>query len=1003
MHWQFTPHIIPVLIAALLSGGLMLWGWRRRPAPGAGWFTAMMFSACWWAVFYTLEMGSTDLSATVLWSKMQYLGVVSLAVEWLALVLIYTGQSRWLTRRNVAVLSIIPLITLALVWTNEHHELIWRDVGIATEVPFNALSFTPGAWYWVNIGYAYVIFVLSTILLLIALVRSAPLYRQQVVILLAFSFITWLGNLAYVARLTPWRMDVTAATFSVSGLLIAWGLFRYRILDITPVARSVIIESMRDSVIVLDPRYRVVDLNPAAQALLGHAPAQVVGRPLAQFTTGWPDLAGLCDGAADGFQTEITLEVGKDGPRIFDLRVSPLRSRGSQLTGRLVMLRDVTERRQAEAGVRLMLALTRGVSTATDLATALRTALGLIVEHTGWVFGEAWLPDAKGQVLENSGSSYYRSDRTGKLQRFEQISREFTFAPGAGLPGRVWVSGQPEWQRDVSSLSAEVYHRAQHVVEAGLKAALGVPVFAGEQVLAVLVFYMAEPRAEDRRLVELVSAVATQLGAVLQQKRSEETLRLQAAALNAAANGILIADSDGKIVWVNPAFTALTGYSAAEAIGQNPRLLKSGQYPPDFYKQLWETLLSGQIWHGEIINRRRDGSLYIEEQTITPVRDKSGQISHFIAIKQDITARKEIEKALRQLSRAVEHSASPIIITDLEGNIEFVNPAFTRVTGYTAQEVLGQNPRLLKSGKHPLEFYQELWGTITQGGVWRGELINRKKNGELYWEAATISPVWDEDGKIAHYVAVKEDITARKEAEEALRKYAAELEMRNAELDAFAHTVAHDLKTPLTSIVGYAALLKSKASELSNEQRQNFLLKIEQSSNQMRSIIDELLLLASVRDVDEIQVGPLDMGGIVSEVQKRMEYLAQEYQAEVVAPDRWPAALGYGPWVEEVWVNYFSNALKYGGRPPRVELGATVEGEQVRFWVRDNGEGLSAEEQAQLFTPFERLHQTRAEGHGLGLSIVQRIVEKLGGQVGVESQKGQGCIFYFTLPRADAR
>jgi two-component system sensor histidine kinase/response regulator len=167
-------------------------------------------------------------------------------------------------------------------------------------------------------------------------------------------------------------------------------------------------------------------------------------------------------------------------------------------------------------------------------------------------------------------------------------------------------------------------------------------------------------------------------------------------------------------------------------------------------------------------------------------------------------------------------------------------------------------------------------------------------------------------------------------------------------------------------------------------------------------------------------MGPLDMASIVAEAQQRLAHMIEGHQAEIVLSDTWPAATGYGPWVEEVWVNYLSNAIKYGGRPPRVELGfvvsacpdrsprappngATAQPDgMVCFWVRDNGPGLTSEEQARLFTPFTRLDQVRAKGHGLGLSIVRRIVEKLGGQVGVESEVGRGSVFTFTLPATDS-
>ncbi len=250
----------------------------------------------------------------------------------------------------------------------------------------------------------------------------------------------------------------------------------------------------------------------------------------------------------------------------------------------------------------------------------------------------------------------------------------------------------------------------------------------------------------------------------------------------------------------------------------------------------------------------------------------------------------------------------------------------------------------------------------------------------------------------------------KRRAQEALRQYAVELEARNEELDAFAHTVAHDLNDPLSTIIGFADVLQEAGPTLPAEQLQEYLRAIARSGQKMVSIIEALLLLAGVRKM-EVEREPLDMASIVAEAQGRLADLIEERRGEIVLPAAWPVVLGHSPWVEEVWVNYLSNALKYGGRPPRVELGAAppsvppasggeVKGGYVRFWVRDNGPGLSPEAQARLFTPFTRLDQARLQGYGLGLSIVRRIVEKLGGQVGVESQVGAGSTFWFTLPGA---
>ena len=232
---------------------------------------------------------------------------------------------------------------------------------------------------------------------------------------------------------------------------------------------------------------------------------------------------------------------------------------------------------------------------------------------------------------------------------------------------------------------------------------------------------------------------------------------------------------------------------------------------------------------------------------------------------------------------------------------------------------------------------------------------------------------------------------------EALRQHTVELQARNEDLAAYAHTVAHDLKNPLAYVVSLAEVLREEHDTIPEEELLRYLHKMAQRGRKMTNTIDELLLLAGVRKM-EVGMIPLDMASIVAEALQQLGDMIEEHQAEITLSETWPVALGHGPWVEAVWVNYLSNAMKYGGHPPRVELGATVQSDgRVCFWVRDNGTGISPEEQARLFKPFTRIDQVSTKGHGLGLSIVQRIVSKLGGQVGVESEIDQGSVFSFTL------
>lgn len=249
---------------------------------------------------------------------------------------------------------------------------------------------------------------------------------------------------------------------------------------------------------------------------------------------------------------------------------------------------------------------------------------------------------------------------------------------------------------------------------------------------------------------------------------------------------------------------------------------------------------------------------------------------------------------------------------------------------------------------------------------------------------------------------------ALRESEMQLRAKVKDLALRNRELDAFAHTVAHDLKAPLSLLVGYTGVIETDDFGDDPETLSRCVAAIRRSAHKMNSIVDELLLFASVCRADDVERSPVDMAPTISDVLWRLSNLVQQRQATITLPEIWPIAAGYAPWIEEVWASYLSNALKYGGDPPLIELGASVEEDTskgdgaplVRFWVRDNGNGLSLAQQERIFTPFERLSQVRVAGHGLGLSIVQRIMARLGGGCGVEStgKPGEGSTFYFTLP-----
>jgi PAS domain S-box-containing protein len=364
---------------------------------------------------------------------------------------------------------------------------------------------------------------------------------------------------------------------------------------------------------------------------------------------------------------------------------------------------------------------------------------------------------------------------------------------------------------------------------------------------------------------------------------------------------------------------------------------------------------------------------------------------------------RKLRESERWLAATLASIGDAVIATDAHGRIQFMNPVAEALTGWKQEEAVGMDVTQVRHvvGENPdtLDEHPVLQVLRTGASVEMPEgtkLVAR--DGKQIPIDDSVAPIRNGGESVTGTVMVFRDVTERLRAAEVLRRYAFELEERNGELDAFAHTVAHDIKSLLNLMINYSNILTDDRIPVSEQEEKKFLQIIARSGKKMSNIINELYLLSTARR-DEVETGPLDMASIVASAQERLSHVIEEHNAEISLPPEWPVASGYGPWVEEVWVNYLSNGIKYGGRPPRLSLGATKEPDgQVRFWIRDNGPGITPADQERLFVPFTQLSQVRANGHGLGLSIVRRIVERLNGEVRVASRIGEGSVFAFTLP-----
>lgn len=363
-----------------------------------------------------------------------------------------------------------------------------------------------------------------------------------------------------------------------------------------------------------------------------------------------------------------------------------------------------------------------------------------------------------------------------------------------------------------------------------------------------------------------------------------------------------------------------------------------------------------------------------------------------------------LQKSLKEISDykyALDESCI-VAITDQKGVIKHANDNFCKISKYNRDELIGQDHRIINSGYHPKEFIRNLWVTIANGRIWRGELKNKAKDGSHYWVDTTIIPFLNEDNKPYQYVAIRADITQRKQAEEQFRLLNEELEkrvqQRTEELEAFSYSVSHDLRAPLRAVNGYATMLKEDYDAVLDEEGKRLLGVVQANAKKMGELIDDLLQFSRLGR-KELNKSMADMKRIaeaaIAEIEKSITHKA-EIKIYSLLPAHVDTTL-----MEHVFINLLSNAVKYSSQveKPAVKIKSWKEGEEIVYAVSDNGVGFDMKYVNKLFGVFQRLHSVEEfEGTGVGLAIVHRIIQKHGGRVWAEGEPGKGATFYFSVP-----
>ncbi|MCH7740428.1 MAG: PAS domain S-box protein [Chloroflexi bacterium] len=739
-----------------------------------------------------------------------------------------------------------------------------------------------------------------------------------------------------------------------------------------------LVESSHDLIWRCDAEGRFTYLNPAWERTHGYTVDEMLGRPFTDFQTSEiadRDMSEFGRHLAGGSVIEYeTCHIAKSGEEITLLfNAFPVTNADGEIIGTRGTARDITGERKLQAGLRVRAAVVEATGDA------------MIVEDTD---GVITLANAAAEDMFGRG----RDELIG--------SHISTLMPMEYRAGHSAALGRNDERSASQILGTLLESEGLRADGTRFPIELRLSPIAGDDSAA----YVATIRdITERKSLEATVHART-------EALAESDRRYRDLYDNAPDMYVSVDAATGKIVECNKTALIVFGYRRDELIGKpmvdlhHPDSLADAS---DLFRQFRET---GVISDVELKYQRKDGTMFYASLSVSAVRDAEGNILRSRSTLRDVTERKKAEEELRIRVAALDAAAEMVVITDSQGTIEYVNRAFTRETGYEPDEVVGGTPRVLKSGRQDPDFYRDLWNTIKAGRVWSGTLINRRKDGSEYPEEMTVTPVIGDDGEVVRIIAIKRDISERLRAA-AERETARDLEAENHELQRvnearsqFLSTVSHELRTPLTAMLAFSEILRRNRQDNLTAQQLQQLGHISKGGRRLNELIEDLLDVSrSDAGRFKLELAPFDIRELIEEIARSCRSIFEERGQSLKVVN-----LPESTWIDgdrgrvmQVFNNLLTNAAKYSPDGTPVEMVATAEEDVVQVTVRDQGIGISQEDQEKLFVPFFRAEnkETRSEsGTGLGLVIVKTIVESHGGRIELESQRGVGTTVRTWLP-----
>lgn len=1020
---QLNPFAIPTFLSTLLGIGLVVFMVRQRATAVQRPLALMIMGISWWALFYTVELLSTHLNTMIFCSKLQYLGVVTIPIFWVMFAFRYAGKP---LPPRFELSALIPVLTLFSAWAYPALRWNWTDVQLVRLGELFFAEYTHGIGFWIHVAYTYAFLLWGTLGMFRAFFASRALFRGQVFVLTAAILLPWLGNAVYILGLSPVPYyDLTPVVFALSATLLVWGNYAFGLMDLVPVARDVVMDSVADAVVVLDLDGRIVDANPVATALLEHSLSELMGKRLNDLYPQYEPVFAHYRTHIEAHE-ELALELGGK-KRIFDMRLSPIYDRHRVLSGRVVVLRDITERKRLEATLAAqlnlfeqLLAVARATSAHPNLEDTLRNTLDIAVSMTRSERGSILLVNRQGVVTHQILA---RGDLPAYASR-EIVNQVLE----AGFAGWLIRYGQVALLEDTAKDSRWLTLPDQPYQVGSV---LGLPIKYLDELLGVLILMHAEPHHYTPRDVEVMSAAVQQMALAVrnaqiyyEQQRMAERQMVLFEVLRSAQESLTMQQASRLMLRT---LSQLTGWPLVMLMAQKDDTtweleLAEGRLMPPAHWQLKMTGLQGEtgrhcqfdmegtlpdfpearsfiaapVRFGEDVAK---GLLVVSDQPYAFSDDDRALIGPLVDVMALVLRNAELFEQVqlnqRRLEALIQSTDDGIVMLSLDRRVLVVNQ---RTLDYLGLQDLTPAAWI---GRSVEEVFRPLRHRSPQAvRVLMQELRRVEKGDEapatgeyevngriLAWANL---PVLDEQGEALGRLVILHDMTPIRQAER-LR-------------EDLIHTMVHDLRNPLTAVRGSLQLLLGR-KEGWNRADAQLLDLAYQGSARMLDLVNAIL------DVGRLESGRMpvhfrtaDLRTLVADVLALQQPIAIQRQVQLVdaLPDGLPPVKVDTDLIARVFQNLVGNALKFTPAGGVVELKArkVEQAPLIEVRIRDTGPGIPPELKARLFGKFVT-GNVEGRGSGLGLAFCKLALEAHGQTISVESEVGQGSTFIFTLPVAE--